>query len=179
MKEKFENQEQEEINENMETSDTCENQNEESQDELKDITAKLAETQDRYLRLSAEFDNYRKRTLKERMELVKTAGEDMISDLLPVIDDFDRAIEVMETSLSVDTVLEGTKLIYNKLKSILENRGLTAIFPLGDKFDADIHEAIAKAPSAKAQKGKIIDVVQKGYSLNDKIIRHPKVVVGE
>ncbi|MDR1338520.1 MAG: nucleotide exchange factor GrpE [Prevotellaceae bacterium] len=148
-------------------------------DREKELTEKLAEVQDRYLRLSAEFDNYRKRTLKERYELVKTAGEDILKDLLPVIDDFDRAMEVMSSSDSIEAILEGTKLIYSKFKSILENRGLVAINPFGEDFDPDIHEAIAKIKGPDGQEGKIIDVTQKGYSLNEKIIRHPKVVVGE
>jgi molecular chaperone GrpE len=143
------------------------------------LTEKLAEFQDRYLRLSAEFDNYRKRTLKERYELVKTAGEDILNDLLPVIDDFDRAMSVMTSSDSIEAIIEGTNLIYTKFKSILENRGLTEINPVGTEFDPDIHEAIAKIKGTDEQSGKIIDVIQKGYALNDKIIRHPKVIIGE
>jgi molecular chaperone GrpE len=147
--------------------------------ELNELTEKLADFQDRYLRLSAEFDNYRKRTLKERFELIKTAGEDILKDLLPVIDDFDRAISVINSSDSVDAILEGTNLIYNKFKSILETKGLNEINPVGANFDPDIHEAIAKIKGTDEQNGKIIDVIQKGYSLNEKIIRHPKVVIGE
>ncbi|MDR2467206.1 MAG: nucleotide exchange factor GrpE [Prevotellaceae bacterium] len=138
----------------------------------------LAELQDKYLRLSAEFDNYRKRTLRERIELVKTAGEDMLKDMLPVLDDFDRAIHTLNASASLDALAEGTKLIHHKMKSIMESRGLKEICPEGQDFDPDLHEAIAKIP-AEDKAGKIVDVVQKGYSLNDKIIRHPKVVVGE
>jgi molecular chaperone GrpE len=147
--------------------------------QLNELTEKMAELQDRYLRLSAEFDNYRKRTIKERMELVKTAGEEVLKDLLPVIDDFDRAMEMMVSSNSIEAISEGTKLIYNKFKSTVENKGLTEINPLGADFDPDIHEAIAKIKATDEQSGKIIDVTQKGYSLNDKIIRHPKVVIGE
>jgi molecular chaperone GrpE len=156
-----------------------ENSSDDKEKQLNELTEKLAEIQDRYLRLSAEFDNYRKRTIKERFELVKTAGEDILKDLLPVIDDFDRAIDVMSSSDSIEAISEGTQLIYSKFKSILENRGLTAINPLGEDFDPDIHEAIAKIKGTDGQSGKIIDVTQKGYSLNEKIIRHPKVVVGE
>jgi len=148
-------------------------------DKLDELTEKMAELQDRYLRLSAEFDNYRKRTIKERMELVKTAGEEVLRDLLPVIDDFDRAMEMMLSSASIEAISEGTKLIYNKLKSTVENKGLTEINPVGADFDPDIHEAIAKIKGTDEQTGKIIDVTQKGYLLNDKIIRHPKVVIGE
>jgi molecular chaperone GrpE len=147
--------------------------------QLNELTEKLAEVQDRYFRLSAEFDNYRKRTLKERYDLIKTAGEDILKDLLPVLDDFDRAMSVMTASGSIDAILEGTNLIYAKFKSILENKGLTEINPLGEVFDPDVHEAIAKIKAEDGQSGKIIDVTQKGYSLNEKIIRHPKVVIGE
>jgi molecular chaperone GrpE len=177
--------EQEEVNNDvMETEIVGDNDVEESQDEdkekqLNDLTVKLADFQDRYLRLSAEFDNYRKRTIKERYELVKTAGEDILNDLLPVIDDFDRAMNMMSASDSIDAIVEGTTLIYNKFKSILENRGLTEINPVGVEFDPDIHEAIAKIKGTDEQAGKIINVTQKGYTLNDKIIRHPKVVIGE
>jgi molecular chaperone GrpE len=180
--------EQEEVNGNVTGPELVENGDEnientetdDSQDsQLNELTEKLAESQDRYLRLSAEFDNYRKRTLKERYELIKTAGEDILKDLLPVLDDFDRAMTVMNASNSIEAILEGTGLIYNKFKSILESRGLTEINPVGAEFDPDIHEAIAKIKGTGEQSGKIIDVTQKGYSLNEKIIRHPKVVIGE
>ncbi|MDR0725500.1 MAG: nucleotide exchange factor GrpE [Prevotellaceae bacterium] len=161
--------------ENIENEQTDDNRD----SQLNELTEKLAELQDRYLRLSAEFDNYRKRTLKERYELIKTAGEDILKDMLPVLDDFDRAMTVMNTSDSIDAFLEGTNLIYNKFKSILESKGLTEINPVGAEFDPDIHEAIAKIKGTDKQSGKIIDVTQKGYSLNEKIIRHPKVVIGE
>ncbi|MDR2383852.1 MAG: nucleotide exchange factor GrpE [Prevotellaceae bacterium] len=162
-------------NENIENEQTDDNPDSQSNE----LTEKLAEIQDRYLRLSAEFDNYRKRTLKERYELIKTAGEDVLKDLLPVLDDFDRAMTVMNASDSFDAILEGTSLIYNKFKSILESKGLTELNPVGAEFDPDIHEAIAKIKGTDKQVGKIIDVTQKGYSLNEKIIRHPKVVIGE
>ncbi|MDR2385553.1 MAG: nucleotide exchange factor GrpE [Tannerella sp.] len=163
----------------VENAGEDENPEDDKDRQLTELTEKLAEFQDRYLRLSAEFDNYRKRTIKERYELIKTAGEDILSDLLPVIDDFDRAMSVMSSSDSIDAIIEGTNLIYNKFKSILGNRGLTEINPVGADFNADIHEAIAKIKGTEEQTGKIIDVTQKGYSLNDKIIRHPKVVIGE
>ncbi|MDR1895876.1 MAG: nucleotide exchange factor GrpE [Prevotellaceae bacterium] len=183
---KYVDTKKEEINGDINNVDTEQNIEEpvdkspSEEEQLNEITAKLAESQDRYLRLAAEFDNYRKRTLKERMELVKTAGEDILKDLLPVIDDFDRAIEMISSSDSIEAILEGVKLIYNKFNSTLEQKGLVAIAPAGEDFNADVHEAIAKIPAGDAEKaGKIIDVVQKGYSLNDKIIRHPKVVIGE
>jgi molecular chaperone GrpE len=168
-----------EIKENINTDSVPEKSEDEKEKQLNELTEKLAEVQDRYLRLSAEFDNYRKRTIKERFELIKTAGEDILNDLLPVIDDFDRAMDVINSCDSIDPILEGTKLIYGKFKSTLANRGLTAVNPLGEDFDPDIHEAIAKIKGTDGQSGKIIDVTQKGYSLNEKIIRHPKVVVGE
>jgi molecular chaperone GrpE len=180
--------EQEQINDNVVEPNVAENtietaKNEQSDanhdSQLNELTTKLADVQDRYLRLSAEFDNYRKRTLKERYDLIKTAGEDILKDLLPVIDDFDRAISVMSSSDSIDAIMEGTVLIYNKFKSILESKGLTELNPVGADFDPDIHEAIAKIKGTNKQSGKIIDVTQKGYSLNEKIIRHPKVVIGE
>jgi molecular chaperone GrpE len=180
--------EQEQVNDNTAKSETVDNrdenienkQEEDDQDsQLNELTEKLAEIQDRYLRLSAEFDNYRKRTLKERYELIKTAGEDVLKDLLPVLDDFDRAMTVMSSSDSIDAIMEGTSLIYNKFKSILESKGLTEVNPVGAEFDPDIHEAIAKIKGTDEQTGKIIDVTQKGYLLNEKIIRHPKVVIGE
>jgi molecular chaperone GrpE len=173
--------EQEQVSDNITEPEIVNNEQlDEAQDiQLIELTEKLAEIQDRYLRLSAEFDNYRKRTLKERYELIKTAGEDVLNDLLPVLDDFDRAMSVMSSSDSIDAILEGTSLIYNKFKSILENKGLTEINPVGAEFDPDIHEAIAKIKGTDEQVGKIVDVTQKGYSLNEKIIRHPKVVIGE
>lgn len=163
--------------ENIETETAAQNETAETvaPDET---TEKMAELQDKYLRLSAEFDNYRKRTLKEKVELIKNAGEDILKELLPVIDDFERAIDTMQTAASMEAVAEGTHLIYNKFKSIVEGKGLREICPVDEDFDPDIHEAIAKAP-APERAGKIIDVVQKGYSLNEKIIRHPKVVIGE
>lgn len=142
--------------------------------------AKLAELQDRYLRLSAEFDNYRKRTLKERMELTKSAGESLLVNILPVMDDFDRAIQLMESSPDVKGMQEGLKLIYGKMKDFLKQNGVKEIVALNKEFDTDLHEAVTKIPATeKKMKGKVVDVVQKGYYLNDKIIRYSKVVVGE
>ncbi|MDR1583242.1 MAG: nucleotide exchange factor GrpE [Prevotellaceae bacterium] len=180
--------EQEEIGSNETEQEICSDSDEtvienglenDNEGQLNELTEKLAEIQDRYLRLSAEFDNYRKRTLKERYELVKTAGEDILNDLLPVVDDFDRAMSVTNSSSPIDAILEGTNLIYNKFKSILESKGLSEINPVGANFDPDIHEAVAKIKGTDDQVGKIIDIIQKGYSLNDKIIRHPKVIIGE
>jgi molecular chaperone GrpE len=173
------NDSEQEISENVAETVGEESSEDNKEKQIVELTAKLTDSQDRYLRLAAEFDNYRKRTLKEKYDLIKTAGEDILKDLLPVIDDFDRAMSVMNSSDSIDAILEGTTLIYNKFKSVLENRGLTEINPAGMVFDPDIHEAIAKIKGTDEQVNKIIDVTQKGYSINEKIIRHPKVVIGE
>jgi molecular chaperone GrpE len=173
------NESEQEICENTDETVVEESLENDKEGQLNELTEKLAEFQDRYLRLSAEFDNYRKRTLKERYELIKTAGEDILKDLLPVVDDFDRAINVISSSDSIEAILEGTNLIYSKFKSILENKGLSEINPAGADFDPDIHEAVAKVKGTDEQAGKVIEVIQKGYSLNEKIIRHPKVVIGE
>ena len=149
-----------------------------------DKSAQLAEAvkewQDKYLRLSAEFDNYRKRTLKEKMELVATGGEDVIKSLLGVMDDIDRALAAMETAKDVDSVRQGVVLIHQKLMDTLRARGLEEIEAIGQELDTDLHEAVAKVPvQEEEKKGKIIDVVQKGYKLKDKVTRYAKVVVGE
>ena len=132
------------------------------------------------MRLSAEFDNYRKRTLKEKMDLMSSAGEDVIKSLLPVMDDLERALAATEKASDVAAVREGVVLISNKLRDTLRGRGLAEIEAVGQELDTDFHEAVAKIPAQdETQKGRIIDVVQKGYKLNDKVIRHSKVVVGE
>ena len=141
------------------------------------IEEKLAEAKDNYLRLVAEFDNYRKRMAKERLDLLLTAGSDIISGLLPVLDDFERALQALQAADSPDA--EGVKLIYDKLYSYLQSKGLQRIETPGATFDTDLHEAVAKAPAPTPdQKGKIIDEIQRGYTLNGKIIRYAKVVVG-
>lgn len=145
-----------------------------------DSLVKLAELQDKYLRLSAEFENYRKRTLKERIELTRSAGENILEGLLPVMDDFDRAINLMEATSDCTAMKEGIDLIYNKMNDFLKQNGVKEIDALNKNFDTDLHEAVTKIPAAeKKQKGKVVDVIQKGYYLNDKIIRYSKVVVGE
>lgn len=144
------------------------------------MTDEAAEWRDRYIRLQAEFDNYRKRTLKEKMDLVSSAGEDVIKALLPVLDDFDRALEAMECASDVVSVREGVVLISHKLRDTLRNKGVSEIESIGRKLDVDFHEAVAKIPAPnKNGKGMVVDCVQKGYTLKDKVIRHAKVVVGE
>ena len=141
---------------------------------------KLAELQDKYLRLSAEYDNYRKRTLKERIDLLRSGNEDLLSKVLPVMDDFDRAIKLIDDAKDIAAVKEGLHLIYEKFSSFLSSEGVKEIDALHKAFDTDIHEAITKIPAPeKKLKGKVVDVVQKGYYLNDKIIRFSKVVIGE
>jgi molecular chaperone GrpE len=159
------------------------NENNEKGEELsaeEQLQADLNKEKDKFLRLFAEFENYKRRTSKERMDLFKTAGQEVIVSLLPVIDDFDRALR--EISKSEDQeMFKGVELISNKFKETLKNKGLQEIdIKQGDAFDAEIHDAITQIPAPnKKLKGKIVDVVEKGFKLGDKIIRHPKVVVGQ
>ena len=148
--------------------------------ELEDAQAVIEEQKDKYLRLSAEFDNYRKRTMKEKAELILNGGEKSISSILPVIDDFERAIKTMETAKDVKAVKEGVELIYNKFMAVMAQNGVKVIETKDQPLDTDYHEAIAVIPApSEEQKGKILDCVQTGYTLNDKVICHAKVVVGE
>jgi molecular chaperone GrpE len=154
--------------------------NKELQKKLTDSETKVAELQDKYLRLSAEFDNYRKRTLKEKADLLKMAGEESLTRILPVMDDFERAIGSMDSAKEIEPVKEGIKLIYNKFKDILSQQGLKEIESGNKEFNTDLHEAITKVPAPGEElKGKVLEVVQKGYYLNDKVIRFAKVIVGE
>ncbi|MDP4187613.1 MAG: nucleotide exchange factor GrpE [Bacteroidota bacterium] len=140
----------------------------------------LAEMKDKYIRLSAEFDNYRKRTLREKMELTKTAGESILKNLLPVVDDLERALKSIDQAEDINALKEGVQLIYSKFKEFLERQGVKEINTEDIEFNTDIHEAITKIPAPEEKmKGKILDVVQKGYYLNDKVIRYSKVVIGE
>ncbi len=145
-----------------------------------ELQKKVDEINDKYLRLYSEFDNYRRRTVKERIELSKTASEEVIVELLPVLDDFERAMKSTEESTECDAVKEGINLIYHKFKTTLEKKGLKPIEAIGNEFDTDFHEAITyiKAPSRKL-KGKIVDEIERGYMLNDKVIRYTKVVIGQ
>lgn len=137
------------------------------------------EWQDKYLRLSAEFDNYRKRTLKEKMEIAAAGGEEVIKAMLPVLDDLDRAMDAMKKTEDIESVRSGIELISQKLRDMLKAKGLKEIEAVGLMLDTDFHEAVAKFPGEPENKGKVIDVAQKGYQLKDKVIRHAKVVVGE
>lgn len=141
---------------------------------------KLDEMNDKYLRLAAEYDNYRKRTLKEKMELTKTAGADILVNILPVMDDFERALSHLDQAKDMTAVKDGITLIYNKFAEFLKQRGIKEIEAKEKDFDTDIHEAITKIPApAEELKGKVVDVVEKGYYMYDKVIRFSKVVVGE
>lgn len=134
---------------------------------------------DKYLRLFAEFDNYKRRTQKERIELLQTAGKDVVVSMLPVLDDFDRALKATENATEVNAIREGIMLVQTKLKSILTQKGLKEVESLHTAFDTDIHEAITKIPAPTDDlKGKVVDELEKGYTLNDKVIRFAKVVVG-
>jgi molecular chaperone GrpE len=142
--------------------------------------AKFNDINDRYLRLYSEFDNYKKRTSKERIEFAKTAAADIFAAILPVLDDFDRAAKATEQSTAtLDSVKEGMQLVHQKLKSLLVSRGLEEMDAQGQVFDADLHEAITQIPApTDDMKGKVLDLVEKGYALNGKVIRYAKVVVG-
>ncbi len=147
---------------------------------LQTIEEKLAEAQDKYLRLSAEFDNYRKRTLKEKMDLTKSAGESIMTNILPVMDDFDRALQLMEDASDCKAMKDGIDLIYSKFSEFLKGNGVKEIDALHKEFDTDLHEAITKIPAPdKKLKGKVVDIIQKGYYLNDRVMRYAKVVIGE
>lgn len=153
---------------------------EELEKELEKAQETIDEQKDKYLRLSAEFDNYRKRTMKEKAELILNGGEKSLSSILPIVDDFERAIKTMETATDVSAVKEGVELIYNKFMAVLGQNGVKVIETKDQPLDTDYHEAIAVIPApSKEQKGKILDCVQTGYTLNDKVLRHAKVVVGE
>ena len=146
----------------------------------KELEEKVNEINDKYLRLYSEFDNYRKRTIKERIELSKTASEEIIIDLLPVLDDFERSIKSNEASEDCDAIKDGMDLIYNKFKNTLEKKGLKPIETQGNEFDTDFHEAITQIPAPSDDlKGKVVDEIEKGYQLHDKVIRFSKVVIGQ
>ena len=154
----------------------------EEKEEKKEPTAedKLQQMEDKYLRLVAEYDNYRKRTLREKMELSKSAGEDILIGLLPVVDDFERALGHIDEANDLKAVKEGIDLIYGKFKEFLKQKGVKEIEANHQEFDTDLHEAMTKIPAPEEKlKGKVLDVLEKGYTLQDKVIRYSKVVVGE
>jgi len=172
------NEEQEQIVNEQEEAET----KVEEQEEVKIPTAeeRFAELNDKYIRIHAEFDNYRKRTNREKLDIISTANAGVLKDLLAVMDDFERAIQNNETAEDLEGVKEGFNLIFNKFKTTLESKGLKPMNSVGEPFDVEIHEAIANVPAPnKKDKGKVIDTVEKGYYLNDKVIRFAKVVVGQ
>ena len=149
-------------------------------EELKVSSEKINELQDKYLRLSAEFDNYRKRTLKEKSEMIKTASEELLIKIIPVVDDFERGLSVLDTAKDLDAVKQGMNLIYSRFSEFLLQNGIREIDSLNQEFNTDLHEAVTKIPAPEENlKGKVVEVVEKGYYLYDKVIRYPKVVVGE
>ena len=172
-------QQEQEANQQTENQ-TTEEEGDKIADENAELTQKCSDLNDKNLRLMAEFDNYRKRTLKERSDLVKTAGENILSSMLPLVDDFERALKAMETAEDIVAVKEGVDLIYGKFIAFLLQNGVKAIPTENEVFDTDLHEAITTFPAPTEDlKGKIIDCASKGYTLNEKVIRFSKVVVGE
>lgn len=177
------------VNESVELNDDFAGETEDTQaeQEVNTLENQLVELQDQldkekkeYLFLMAEFDNFRKRTLKEKSELIKNGGESALKGLLPILDDFERGIAASENDESAASVLEGMKLIYSKFKKYLESNGVKEMESTGAEFNADLHEAIARVPAqSEDQKGKVIDTVQKGYMINDKVLRHAKVAVAQ
>lgn len=148
--------------------------------EIIELKGKLNDLNDKYLRLSAEFDNYRKRTLKERSDFFRTASGDTLVAMLPVIDDLERALQSIERATEIEPVKEGVLLIYSKFKEFIKNKGIVEIDAMNQVFDTDLHEAITKIPAPSEDlKGKVVDIIQKGYRIDDKIVRYAKVVVGE
>lgn len=178
---KIEDNSQETIKEKVEENEVeTDATNEEATDEINELKEQLASLQDKYLRQIAEFDNYRKRILKEKSELILNGGEKVISSLLPVLDDFERALINIKKGGDETTLLQGTELIYQKLLSTLESQGLSKIKTEKEDFNTDFHEAVAMVPvDDESMKGKVVDCVQTGYTLNNKVIRHSKVAVGQ
>lgn len=178
----------EEINNNQEpvstegentSVNTEENAAEMANESVRDFEAELKEKDDKYLRLYAEFENYKRRTTSERIELFKTAGQEIMLAMVPVLDDFERALKAMETATDVTSVKEGIELVSHKFKNTLVSKGLKPMESIGQPFNADLHEAVTNIPApTEDMKDKVIDEVEKGYYLGDKVIRYAKVVVG-
>ena len=150
------------------------------ENQLVELQAQVEKEKKEYLFLAAEFDNYRKRTLKEKAEIIKNGGENVLKGLLPIVDDFERGLKAAESDSDAKSVLEGMTLIYNKLIKYLESMGVKEMNSTGEVFNSDLHEAIAQVPSpTEDMKGKVLDTVQKGYMINDKVLRHAKVAVAQ
>jgi molecular chaperone GrpE len=165
--------------ENIDANDMQEQSTDGQQDNSDDKQQKIDELQDKYLRLHAEFDNFRRRTAKERLELTQQANKDLILNILPIYDDFQRALAAFEKSDNKQALEEGVRLIFNKFTNVLNNVGVKPIDATGKPFDAEEHDAVTRINAGHDMSGKVVDEIQKGYTLNDKIIRHSKVVVGE
>ena len=182
---KKEEQIEEQLNEESvnqaETPDTDEAEEETEKDEATQLKEELSESKDKYLRLYSEFENFRRRTAKERIDLIGSATKDLILDLLPVLDDFERAFKSLEEKSEKESnaAKEGLEIIYHKFQKVLDQKGLKKIsIKAGDKFDPEIQEAITQTPAGKKLEGKVVDVIENGYSLNDKVVRYAKVVTG-
>lgn len=174
----------ENINDNNEpevsTEEASEDITEEPIDELEQVKLQLEESRREYMFLMAEFDNFRKRNIRERADIIRNATEKAMKDLLPIVDDFERGLTAMSETTDAEAVKEGMELIYNKFIKYLEQNGVKAIESTGTDFDTELHEAIAMIPATdESQKGKVIDTVMKGYTINDKVIRHSKVAVAQ
>lgn len=171
---------EEEAAESNDEADAQNNEKQNAVDENSKVAAELSEMKDKYLRLYAEFDNYRKRTLREREELIKTAAEGAIKSIIPTLDDFERAIKAAKAANEENSIVEGIVLIYEKMLKTLEQQGLKAMESDAQPFDPDLHEALTKVPvPSDDMKGKVIETIEKGYYLKEKIIRYAKVVVGQ
>ncbi|MCB9261340.1 MAG: nucleotide exchange factor GrpE [Flavobacteriales bacterium] len=176
-------------NKKKEQEEVMDNQTEDTQSQADETSAekaevnwqeKAAELNDKYLRLYSEFDNFRRRTAKERIDLIKSASKEILEDLLPVVDDFDRTIDSLTKTADLNAFGEGVKLVQHKFLGVLQKQGLQHFEATGEAFDAELHEAITKIPAPTEDlKGKVVDVIEKGYMLNDKVLRYAKVVVGE
>ncbi len=167
-------------NENINNETSVSEENEENLSETDQLKQQLEASKKEYMFLMAEFDNFRKRTIKEKAEIIRNATEKAMKDLLPVVDDFERGLSAMAETTDAAAVKDGMDLIYNKFIKYLEQNGVKAIESTGTDFDTELHEAIAMVPSPdESQKGKVIDTVMKGYTINDKVIRHSKVAVAQ
>ena len=161
------------------SAESQENNTESANEAVRDFEAELKEKDDKYLRLYAEFENYKRRTSAERIELFKTAGQEIMLAMIPVLDDFERALKAMENATEVNSVKEGIELVSHKFKNTLVSKGLKPMESIGQPFNADLHEAITNIPApTEEMKDKVIDEVEKGYYLGEKVIRYAKVIVG-
>ncbi|MEY2923947.1 MAG: hypothetical protein RLZZ337_487 [Bacteroidota bacterium] len=175
-----ETKEQEELDPTTNQEEVESTENQEVASETPSAEDKYNELNDKYLRLYSEFDNYRRRTTKERLELFKTASQDILTELIPVIDDFERAQKAISEKSDFKVLKEGVDLVFHKFNNTLKSKGLKAFDAIGKEFDPDFHEAVTKIPApSKKLRGKVVDEIEKGYMLNDKVIRFAKVVVGE